>query len=141
MMISLVKEQNGLEFIKEMENQYKSIEEAENTLKRNPVNMILYVDLENWKHYLKNPNEKIKRTTSLVTDELILGEIELQLLNTIKRDNPKSIRELARLSGKDISVVQPKIKNLVKNGLIQLKKIYKNSKTPYLNYDQITIDV
>jgi predicted transcriptional regulator len=140
-MISLVKEQNGLEFIKEMENQYKSIEEAENTLKRNPVNMILYVDLENWKHYLKNPNEKIKRTTSLVTDELILGEIELQLLNTIKRDNPKSIRELARLSGKDISVVQPKIKNLVKNGLIQLKKIYKNSKTPYLNYDQITIDV
>lgn len=140
-MISLVKEQTGLEFIKEMENQYKSIEEAENTFKRNPTNMVLYVDLENWKHYLKNPNEKIKRTTSLVTDELILGEIELQLLNTIKRDNPKSISELARLSGKDISVVQPKVKNLVKNGLIQLKKVYKNSKTPHLNYDHITIDV
>jgi len=141
MMISLVKEQTAIEFIQEMERQYKSIEEAEKILKRNPTNMILYVDLENWKHYLKNPNEKIKRTKSLITDDVILGEIELQLLNTIKKEHPKSIRELARLSGKDISVVQPKVQNLVKNGLIELKKIYKNSKTPYLNYDQINIVV
>ncbi|MDR0911047.1 MAG: winged helix-turn-helix transcriptional regulator [Methanobrevibacter sp.] len=141
MMITLVKKQTGREFINEMEKQYKSIDEAEKILKGNPTNMILYVDLENWKHYLKNPDEKIKRTTSLVTDELILGEIELQLLNTIKRERPRSIRELARMTGKDVSVVQPKIKNLVNNGLIQLKKQYKNSKTPYLNYDQINIAV
>jgi predicted transcriptional regulator len=136
-----VKEQIGIEFIKEMGKQYKSIEEAEKILKRNPTNMILCVNLENWKYYLKNPDEKIKRTTSLITDELILGEIELKLLNTIKKEHSKSIRDLARLSGKDISVVQPKVQNLVKNGLIQLKNSYKNSKMPYLNYDQITIAI
>jgi len=67
MMISLVKEQTGLEFVRRMEKQYKSINEALKILKRNPTNMILYVDLENWKHFKKNPNEKIKTTIRLVT--------------------------------------------------------------------------
>jgi hypothetical protein len=69
MMISLVNEQTAIEFIQEMERQYKFIEEVEKILKRNPTNMILYVGLKNWKHFQKNPNEKIKRTTSLITDD------------------------------------------------------------------------
>lgn len=141
MMVSLVKEQKGSEFIQEMEKTYKSLEEAEKLLKRTPRNMILYVDIENWKYYKKHPDETIKRTTSIVTKKLTLGELEIELLNTIKRDKPKSIRELAKIVNKDISSVQPKVKNLEQEGLIELKEGNKNSKIPYLNYDEITLAI
>ncbi|MEA4956136.1 hypothetical protein SDC9_03517 [bioreactor metagenome] len=141
MMVSLVKEQKGNEFIQEMEKTYKSLEEAEKLLKRTPRNMILYVDIENWKYYKKHPDETIKRTTSIVTKKLTLGELEIELLNTIKRDKPKSIRELAKIVNKDISSVQPKVKNLEQEGLIELKEGNKNSKIPYLNYDEITLAI
>ncbi|KZX11662.1 HVO_A0114 family putative DNA-binding protein [Methanobrevibacter filiformis] len=65
----------------------------------------------------------------------------MNLLNTIKKENPESIRELARIIDKDISTVQPKIKNLSENGFINFKEGRKNSKIPYLNYDEITIAI
>lgn len=139
MIISLIKEQKGSEFIQEMENTYGSLEEAKKLFKRNPRNMILYVDIENWSYYKKHPNESIKRTNSIVTKNLTLSEDEIDLLNTIKHKKPQSIRELAKMLHKDISSVQPKVKNLVKEGLIQLKNGNKNSKIPYLNYDEISV--
>jgi len=142
MIISLVKEQKGIEYVKEMEKTYNSIEEAEKLLeKTTPRNMVIYVDIENWKHLKDHPNETIKRTTSIVTNHLILGEIEIELLNMIKYNKPRSIRELAKLIDKDISTVQPKIKNLEKEGLLKLKDGVKNSKIPYLNYDEISIAI
>lgn len=139
MIISLVKDQKGSEFVREMENTYGSLEEAKKLFKRTPRNVVLYVDIENWKYYRKHPHESIKRTTSIITKQLTLGEAEINLLNTIKHEKPNSIRELARMVHKDISHVQPKVKNLVKEGLIQLKNGNKNSKIPYLNYDEISV--
>ena len=46
MIITLIKKQNGHEFIREMEETYKSISELEKLLKRTN-NMKMYVDLEN----------------------------------------------------------------------------------------------
>jgi len=142
MIISLVKEQKGQEYIEEMEKTYGSIEEAEKLLERTqPKNMVIYVEIENWKYYKAHPNETIKRTNSLITNELTIGEIEIELLNIIKHNKPQSIRELAKIINKDISSVQPRIKNLEKEGLLQLKDGIKNSKVPYLNYDEISIAI
>jgi len=42
---------------------------------------------------------------------------------------------------KDIKTIHPKIKELEEEGLIQLKKVTKNRKIPYLNYDEISITI
>ena len=82
MIITLVKKQNGQEFIREMEETYKSISELEKLFKRTN-NMKMYVDLENWKYYKQNPDEMIETTESLVTSKLSLSDLDLIILNTI----------------------------------------------------------
>jgi len=142
MIISLIKEQLGSEYVKEMEQTYGSIEEAEKLLKRTqPRNMVIYVDIESWKYYKNHPGETIKRSNSIITNHLTIGEIEIELLSTIKHNKPKSIRALANIVHKDISSVQPRIRNLEKEGLLTLKNGVKNSKVPYLNYDEISISI
>ena len=96
-------------------------------------NMMFFTDLGAWKYYLNHPDETIKWTTTLFTEDLVISDVEMKLLSLIKHNNPKSIRELAKLMKKDISSVQPKIKNLEKEGLLKLKDGVKNSKIPYLN--------
>ncbi|MDO5832295.1 MAG: hypothetical protein Q4Q14_05585, partial [Methanobrevibacter sp.] len=93
MIITLVKKQNGQEFIREMEETYKSISELEKLFKRTN-NMKMYVDLENWKYYKQNPDEMIETTESLVTSKLSLSDLDLIILNTIKHEKPRSIRDL-----------------------------------------------
>ena len=95
MIITLVKKQKGHEFIREMEETYKSLSELEKLFKRTN-NMKMYVDLENWKYYNQNPDEMIETTESLVTNKLSLSELDLIILNTIKHEKPKSMRDLAK---------------------------------------------
>ena len=76
MIITLVKKQTGLEFIKEMEDTYKSIEEAEKLFDRTN-NMKVYVDLQNWNYYKHNLKESIKISESLVTNKLSLSDLDL----------------------------------------------------------------
>ena len=64
MIITLVKKQSGREFVEEMEMTYKSLEELEKTFSRTN-NMKMYVDLQNWKYYLHNPDEVIKTSESV----------------------------------------------------------------------------
>ena len=42
---------------------------------------------------------------------------------------------------KDVCIIHLKIKELEKQGLIELKNGTKNSKIPYLNYDKISIAI
>ena len=95
MIITLVKKQTGAEFIREMEDTYKSISELEKLFKRTN-NMKMYVDLENWQYYKENPHEMIEITESLVTNKLSLSDTDLIILNTIKHEKPRSIRDLAK---------------------------------------------
>jgi len=44
--------------------------------------------------------------------------LEIELLNLIKNEKPESIRELARMIHKDISVVHPKVKKLERKDLL-----------------------
>ncbi|MBR5504265.1 MAG: hypothetical protein IKV87_07485, partial [Methanobrevibacter sp.] len=134
MIITLVKKERGIDFIKSLEKQYYSISELEKTYERTG-NMKLFVDLENWKYYLEHPDEYIEISESLVNKDIMLSEFDFDILDAIKHSKPKSIRDLARIIDKDVSNVQPKVHRLAENGFISLKKGNKNSIVPYLNYD------
>ncbi len=140
MIITLVKKESGFDFIKKMEEQYNSIEELEKLFERTN-NMKFYVDLENWNYYKDNPTDTIEYSESLVSNEIKLSQLDLSILNVIKYEKPKSIRELALLLDKDVSNIQPRIHKLKDMGYIQLKNGNKNNKIPYLNYDLIKVEI
>ena len=140
MIITLVKKQTGHEFIREMEETYKSLNELEKLFKRTN-NMKMYVDMENWKYYKENPNEMIEITESLVTNKLSLSDLDLIILNTIKHETPRSIRDLAKKINKDVSNIQPKVKRLEEEGFIKFEEGIKNSKIPYLTFDEIKLEI
>jgi len=138
MIIFLIKEQSSEDYIKEMEKKYESIEKLNEVFKKTK-RSVFHVDLENWKYLIENPDEMIKIEETIFTDNLNLGETEIEILNMIKDRTPKSIRELAKITKKDISTIQPKVKKMEKEGLIELKEGNKNSKIPVVNYDKIEI--
>lgn len=140
MIITLVKKQTGAEFIREMEDTYKSISELEKLFNRTN-NMKMYVDLENWQYYKENPHEMIEITESLVTNKLSLSDTDLIILNTIKHQKPRSIRDLAKKINKDVSNIQPKVKRLEEEGFIKFEEGIKNSKIPYLTFDEIKLEI
>ena len=140
MIITLVKKQTGHEFIREMEETYNSISELEKLFERTN-NMKMYVDLENWRYYRDNLDEEIELTESLVTNKLSLSNLDLIILNTIKHEKPRSIRDLANKINKDVSNVQPKVKRLEEEGFIKFEVGVKNSKIPYLTFDEIKLEI
>ncbi|MDR2966431.1 MAG: winged helix-turn-helix transcriptional regulator [Methanobacteriaceae archaeon] len=140
MIMTLIKEESGKNFIKEMEKNYGSIEELEKLHKRTN-NALMYVDLENWKYFLKHPDEKIKRGETKFINKISLSDIEMEILNTIKHKHPQSIKQLAKLINKDISTTHSKVKKMTNQGLLSIKEGNKNSKVPILNYDKIEISV
>jgi len=138
--MTLVKEESGRKFIKEMEKTYGSIEELEKLHKRTH-NALMYIDLENWKYLLKHPDEKIKRGETKFIDKISLSDTEMEILNTIKHKQPQSINQLAKLINKDISTTHSKVKKMTNQGLLSIKEGNKNSKIPILNYDKIEISI
>jgi DNA-binding MarR family transcriptional regulator len=140
MIISLIKEETSVEYNKRMEKKYKSIEQLEKIFEKTPKNL-LHVDLVNWRFLKENPEEKIKFEEILITDNVSIGENEIKLLNFIKNEKPKSVREIALKIEKDPANVNNKINQLANEGLISFKKGLKNSKIPYLNYDKIEIAI
>lgn len=141
MKVTLIREISGAELINDLEKTYGSIDKLETLHNRNPENMKIYMDLDDWKYYSNNLEEIIQDSKTIITEKLTLGKLEMELLNFIKTQNPQSIRELARMIHKDIKTVHPKVKNLEKEGLIEFKKGPKNKKIPVMNYDKIEISV
>ena len=140
MIITLIKEQTTKEYDKKMKEKYGSMEKLETLLEKTPKN-ILYADLENWKLLLENPEEPIRQEEIIITDKISIGENETQILNIIKNEKPKSIREIAIKIKKDPANITNKINLWAEEGLISFKKGLKNSKIPVLNYDKIEIAI
>ena len=140
MIMTLIKEQSTKEYDKQMKAKYGSMEKLEKLLEKTPEN-ILYFDLQNWKLLLENPEEPIIKKEIIITDKISIGENETQILNIIKNENPKSIREIANKIKKDPANTTNKINLLAEEGLISFKKGLKNSKLPVLNYDKIEIAI
>jgi predicted transcriptional regulator len=140
MIISLIREETSEEYDEKMIKKYGSIENLEKILNETK-RTILHVDLENWKYLTENPEETIKLEKILITDNVNIGENEVELLNIIKNDNPKSVRDVANKINKDPANITYKINQLANEGLISFKKGLKNSKIPVLNYDKIEIAI
>ncbi|WP_449288494.1 HVO_A0114 family putative DNA-binding protein [Methanobrevibacter cuticularis] len=105
------------------------------------LNYLYLVDLDNWNYYKDNPEELNEQSVTRVTNKLTLTDVKLEILDFIKNQHPKSIRELARFLNKDVKIIHPKIKELEQEGLIELKTGDKNKKRPVLNYDKIEIAI
>ena len=110
MIISLIKRQKGENFIQNLENQYKSMENLEKIVNKTN-NMKLLVDLDNWKYYMNNPDETIEEEFIFVSDNLSLNEIDFSIISTIKSEHPKSIRELSAKLNKNIRQYSHMLRN------------------------------
>jgi len=73
----------------------------------------------------------------------ILSEERLRILKTIKKEQPKSIYELAKLLGRDIKNTFDDVQFLAQIGLIELKKTKegREKSTPKVNYDRILLEI
>lgn len=137
--IKLIKTIKGKDIVERLKNKYGTLPNLKNLNKINKNDSRLCFDLEEWIVYENKLDSDVKETKILLTEDLPIGKIELELLNSIKSDNPESIRDLARLIDKDIKTVQPKIDTLAKEGFIELKKGIKNNKIPFFSYDSMEI--
>ncbi len=102
--------------------------------------MKLLVDLDNWKYYMDNPDETIEEEFIFVSDDLSLNEIDFSIISTIKSEHPKSIRELSAKLNKNISTIQPHVKKLEKQGLIEFENGTRNNNIPVCDFDAIKIE-
>jgi predicted transcriptional regulator len=103
--------------------------------------MLHELDLENWEYYIKKPNEELTEGKTIFVENLNLGDLEFELLQSIKNDSPTSISDLAKKINKEVSIVQKKVKILEQADLIGFKNGTKNRKIPIVNYDKIEIAI
>ncbi|RAP50225.1 MAG: hypothetical protein BZ138_06865 [Methanosphaera sp. rholeuAM270] len=139
MIISLVKRQKGKTFVENLENQYKTIENLEKIVDKTN-NMKLLVDLDNWKYYVDHSEELIEEEFTFISDDLSFNEIDYAIISIIKSEHPNSIRELSAKINKNISTVQPHVKKLEKQGIIEFIKGNKNNSIPVCDFDAIKIE-
>jgi DNA-binding Lrp family transcriptional regulator len=100
--------------IKEFEKMYGSIEQLEKVLKNGDGDMKMDMDFQDWEYFKNHPDEEIKDGKTIFRDYTSITMLEIELMNFIRHENPKSISELAKMIHKDITTVQKKINNLEK---------------------------
>ncbi len=92
--------------------------------------------------------EKVKKHDGISFDSLetmrkILTDARIKILKTIKKANPGSIYELAKMLHRDTKNTFDDVKFLSDMGLIELKKT-KNGRektTPMVKYDKILLEI
>lgn len=141
MILKLVKEMKGEEFVQKMEEQYGSMDKLERLVQKYPQNYLYSLDLDDWNYFLEHYEEPVKQTDILFVDKFKIEMSDLELLNTIKKEHPKSIRNLSHIVDKDIKTIQPKVQKLAKSGLLKFEQGPKNAKKPIVNYDKIEIEI
>jgi len=139
--ITLIRKINGKGLIKLFKEKYGSLESLEKVFKEKKGNMKMKLDLDDWKYFLKNPDEKVEDSETIFVENMNINLIELGLLDIIKNEKPKSISELAKITNKDVSFVHRKIKDLEKEGFVTLERGNKNSAIPSVNFDKIEIAI
>ena len=139
MRITLTRQLNGEELIQDFKKAYGSISELEKLYENNLDNLKLYTDLEDWKYFLENPDEIIEDGKTIIDDKLILGKEEMELIDLIRNEKPESIHKLAMMIKWDLKTIYPKIIQLEKYELIELKSGPKRTKVPIVKYDKIEI--
>ena len=142
MILKLVKEMTGEEFIQLLEKEYRSLDNLKRLIERDPENALYQLDLDDWKYHLEHPDEIVKQSQTLFVKDLKIELSDLELLDVIRKEHPNSIRALAKAINKDYKTVQPKIHKLAKGGLVKFEEgPKKNMKKPVVNYNKIEIEV
>jgi len=139
--LTMIKKMKGKDKINELEKIYGSLKKLKKLFEKDDENMLLYSDLEDWEYFINHPNEEIEEGKTIFIENKNLGQIELELIKTIKKNSPGSISELSRLTQRDVSNLQRKVDKLEAEGLISFKKGLKNRKIPIVNYDKIEITI
>ena len=137
--IRLARTIKGRDIIDRLKSEYGSLDNLKKLYKKDRKNQTLCFHLEEWDVHKDALDEDIKERRILFTDDYPIGKIELELLHSIKSNSPESIRDLARLVGKDIKTVQPKVNTLAEKGFIDIKNGSKNNKIPIFPYDYMEI--
>lgn len=142
MILKLVKEMTGEEFIQLLEKEYRSMDNLKRLIERDPENALYQLDLDDWKYHLEHPDEIVKQSETLFVKDLKIELSDLELLDVIRKEHPNSIRALAKAINKDYKTVQPKIHKLAEGGLVKFEEgPKKNMKKPVVNYNKIEIEV
>ncbi|MDP3624486.1 MAG: hypothetical protein Q8R66_11265 [Methanobacteriaceae archaeon] len=139
MRIKLTRELKGRDLVQEFRKTYGSISELETLYENNLDNLKLYTDLEDWKYFSENLDDALEDGKIIFTDKLVLGEEEKELLDLIVNKNPQSIKDLAQMLNWDLKTIYPKIIQLEKYDLIELKSGPKKALVPTAKYDTMEI--
>ncbi|MEO5355987.1 MAG: ArsR family transcriptional regulator [Nitrospirae bacterium YQR-1] len=93
-------------------------------------------------------NEKIKKHEEISFDDIdtlrkILTDGRIKVLKGIKKNNPQSIYELAKILDRDTKNTFDDVKFLAEMGLIELKKTKdgREKTTPTVSYDNILVEI
>jgi hypothetical protein len=142
MLLKLVRETTGKEFIQLLKKRYKSMDNLERLIKDDPGNPLYRLDLDDWLYHLDKPNAKIKESETIFVKDIKIELGDLKILDYIKKEKPSSIRSLAKAMNKDYKTIHPKVHKLANNGFIEFKEgPKKNMKKPVVTYDKIEIEV
>lgn len=92
--------------------------------------------------------EKVKRQSGIYFENLeamrrVLTEKRLEILHTIKKENPSSIYGLAKILHRDVNNVTDDLNYLKELGLVHLrqKKEGRKETIPTVDYDKIQLEI
>ena len=140
--IKLTRTIKGKDLTKEFEEKYNSIKELEKILNKGQGDMKLESDLEDWEYFLENPDEEYTQEVIIYDEKPSFSIIDLEILNLVKNEKPKSISELAIMMNKDNGNITKQVNKLKEKGLIGIEEGKNhNIKTPVFNYDKIEIAI
>ena len=143
--IKAVKKRTGKEFLEEIRKKYGSIDKLRRYVRQNPSDFEAEFDLLDAEYLLKNPKEQKKSATTGTSyvswntqDITKLTSERLKLLSRIKHRRVKSIKELAKDTGRDYKNVFNDLQILEKLGLIRVSES-KNAKIPRFDFEKVEI--
>ena len=79
--------------------------------------------------------------TSIESFAKVLSGRNRELLETIAREKPGSLTELAELAGRNKSNLSRTLKTMSRYGLVELKEGERGTLIPQVPYDQVRLDV
>jgi len=137
--ITLIRKISGTDYVKEMEKKYGNIEKLEKLCEKHENNPEIALELDDWEYFKDRPEETLEEKKILYNFEG-LPSPDLNLIDLIKNEKPRSITELAKMMNKDSGNVTKQVNKLKKVGLIEIEEGSANNiKTPVFNYDKIEI--
>ncbi len=141
MILKLVREMTGREFVQKLEDKYGNLDKLDRLIEKEPENVLYPLDREDWFYHLKHPDATVKDKETIFLQDLKIGMEDLKMLDVIKKEHPPSIRNLSYILDKDLKTVQPRVHRLEKEGLLKLERGPKNAKRPVVNFNKIEIEI